>query len=289
MAEVPSVRLSPRSQVARLYRLSQKTQVLEHAPEHGVTAAALKFEVRRFSVYDGRRKLMKPAARGAIADERSCAVRHRGHVRWRDSGGVAQAPGLAASQIVNQLRRAGIKVACPRPACDGGGRLPPSEGSARAARPMLRSGAFQSSLALGLRAAPHEPVDTFTLILIDDGKSLLSLEDFFPPAYPSSMRRHRRLLSNALGRRWLQQGALYIQRHRHAPRSHPRSLRDLNRGTRRVRLGARKKRKLVEHDIIQAIRRPPAISEVLRNRDPLPIPAATQTPTRSARCADPGH
>ena len=50
-----------RSRAAKLYTPSQKAQVLEHAAAHGVTAAALKFEISRFSIYDWRRKLTKAA------------------------------------------------------------------------------------------------------------------------------------------------------------------------------------------------------------------------------------
>jgi putative transposase len=100
------------SRVAKLYTPSQKAQVLEHAAAHGVTAAAEKFEISRFSIYDWQRKLTKaaqgegpsPTSGPAPADIE--AVRDREILaEWHKH------PGLGPSQIVNQLRRAGIKVA----------------------------------------------------------------------------------------------------------------------------------------------------------------------------------
>jgi len=101
-----------RSRVAKLYTPSQKAQVLEHAAAHGVTAAALRFEISRFSIYDWQRKLTKaaqgegPSPTSGPAPSEIEAVRD-GEIlaEWHKH------PGLGPSQIVNQLRRAGIKVA----------------------------------------------------------------------------------------------------------------------------------------------------------------------------------
>src|SRR6266851_4996175 len=48
--------------VARSYTPSEKAQALEHAAAHGVSAAADKFGISRFSIYDWQRKLKKAAA-----------------------------------------------------------------------------------------------------------------------------------------------------------------------------------------------------------------------------------
>jgi transposase-like protein len=56
LAVVPGAR---RARVARSYTPSQKAEVLEHAGAHGVTAAAEKFGISRFSIYDWQRKTAK--------------------------------------------------------------------------------------------------------------------------------------------------------------------------------------------------------------------------------------
>lgn len=102
--------LKPR--VAKSYTPSQKAEVLEHASAHGVTAASVKFGISRFSIYDWQRRLAK-AAKGEgpsptsgpapkdIEEQRDREVL----AEWRKH------PGLGPSQIRNQLRRAGVRVA----------------------------------------------------------------------------------------------------------------------------------------------------------------------------------
>ena len=103
---------TPQVRVARSYTPSQKAEALEYASAHGVAAAAEKFGMSRFSIYDWRRKLAKaakgegpsPTSGPAPADIE--AQRDREILaEWRKH------PGLGPSQIVNQLRRNGIKVA----------------------------------------------------------------------------------------------------------------------------------------------------------------------------------
>lgn len=62
-APTEKARRTSKPRVAKSYTPSQKAQVLEHASEHGVTAASAKFGISRFSIYDWQRKLAK-AARG---------------------------------------------------------------------------------------------------------------------------------------------------------------------------------------------------------------------------------
>jgi transposase-like protein len=59
--ELAVVPVARRARVARSYTPSQKAEVLEHAGAHGVTAAAEKFGISRFSIYDWRRKTAKAA------------------------------------------------------------------------------------------------------------------------------------------------------------------------------------------------------------------------------------
>jgi putative transposase len=110
-ARVPA-RSTPKARVARAYTPSQKAEVIEHASAHGVTAASEKFGISRFSIYDWQRKLSKaakgegpsPTSGPAPADVE--AQRDREILtEWRKH------PGLGPSQIVNQLRRSGVKVA----------------------------------------------------------------------------------------------------------------------------------------------------------------------------------
>ncbi|MFU8803576.1 MAG: transposase [Bradymonadaceae bacterium] len=93
--------------VARRYTPSEKARALEYAAEHGVSEASKTLGISRYSIYDWRRKL----ARGEVvttgpepADEEERRDREI-LAQWRKH------PGLGPSQIKNQLRREGIKVA----------------------------------------------------------------------------------------------------------------------------------------------------------------------------------
>lgn len=107
----PTVRRSLRSRVAKLYTPSQKAEALEHAAAHGVTAASEQFDISRFSIYDWQRKARKAAAGEGPAPTSGPAPQEIEAQRdneildeWHKH------PGLGPSQIVNQLRRGGIKV-----------------------------------------------------------------------------------------------------------------------------------------------------------------------------------
>ncbi|GMV20021.1 MAG: hypothetical protein AMXMBFR56_82450 [Polyangiaceae bacterium] len=106
------VRRAPRARVAKSYTPSQKAEVLEHAGAHGVTAAAGQFGISRFSIYDWRRKTAKaakgegPSPTSGPAPQEVEAQRDREILaEWRKH------PGLGPSQVVNQLRRGGVRVA----------------------------------------------------------------------------------------------------------------------------------------------------------------------------------
>ena len=94
-----------------MYTPSQKAEILEHAATHGVTEAAKKFGVSRFSIYDWQRKVAKAAAGEGPSPTSGPAPKEIEAQRDGDPRRVAQAPGLGPSQIRNQLRRGGIKVA----------------------------------------------------------------------------------------------------------------------------------------------------------------------------------
>lgn len=101
----------PSRRVVKRYTPSQKAEMLEYASEQGVTAAATKFEVSRFSIYTWQKKLER-AAQGEGESPTSGpdpseveAQRDREILdEWQ------RHPGLGPSQIRNQLRRKSIKV-----------------------------------------------------------------------------------------------------------------------------------------------------------------------------------
>lgn len=106
------VKRTPRSRVAKLYTPSQKALVLEDAAKHGVTAAAKKHGISRFSIYDWQRKLTKAAAGEGPSPTSGPAPKDIEQQRdaeileeWKTH------PGLGPSQIRNQLRRKNVKVA----------------------------------------------------------------------------------------------------------------------------------------------------------------------------------
>lgn len=155
---------------ARRYTPSEKAQVLEHAAEHGVSAAHGKFGVSRFTIYEWRRKVAK-AARGEGPSPTSGpspseieAQRDREILaEWRKHAG------LGPSQVRNQLRRRGIKVSVAtvrRVMEDAGYRPPkvkrdPHDERYESLRPNHR-------WHLDFVHRHIHRASTFTLILIDD-------------------------------------------------------------------------------------------------------------------------
>ncbi len=159
-----------KARVAKSYTPSQKAEVLEHADAHGVTAASEKFGISRFSIYDWRRKLAKaakgegPSPTSGPAPKDIEAQRDRELLdEWHKH------PGLGPSQIVNQLRRRGIKVAvhtARRVMEDAGYRPPkvkrePHDQRYEAVRP-------NHLWHLDFVHRHINRTSTFTLILIDD-------------------------------------------------------------------------------------------------------------------------
>jgi transposase InsO family protein len=102
---------SKRSRVAKSYTPTQKAQVLEHAAEHGVSVAAEKFKVSRFSIYGWQRKVAKAAKGEGDSPTSGAAPKDIEAQRDREIlGEWSKHPGLGPSQIRNQLRRASVKV-----------------------------------------------------------------------------------------------------------------------------------------------------------------------------------
>ncbi len=96
----------------RRYTPSEKGKILEHAHVHGATATAKEFGVSRYSVYEWRRQQRRAAegkgpsptsgpAPTSVKEQRDREIL----TEWRKH------PGLGPSQIRNQLRRRGVKVA----------------------------------------------------------------------------------------------------------------------------------------------------------------------------------
>ena len=156
--------------VSKRYTPSQKASVLEDAARIGVSAAAKKHDVSRFSIYEWRRRV-KDAAQGEgpsptsgpspseIEEKRDREIL----TEWKKH------PGLGPSQIRNQLRRAGVRVSVHtvrRVMEDAGYRPPkvkrePHDNRFEAVRP-------NHMWHLDFVHRHINRASTFTLILIDD-------------------------------------------------------------------------------------------------------------------------
>lgn len=96
---------------ARRYTPSQKAEAVEHAAAHGVSAASEKLGISRFSIYGWMRQVAQ-AAKGEGSSPTSGPAPAEIEAQ-RDREILAEwhkHPGLGPSQIVNQLRRGGVKV-----------------------------------------------------------------------------------------------------------------------------------------------------------------------------------
>jgi len=104
-------RRARRSRVAKSYTPSQKAVILEDASKDGVTAAASKHDVSRFSIYEWQRKVQKaavgegPSPTSGPSPVEIEATRDKEVLdEWHKH------PGLGPSQIVNQLASALTKT-----------------------------------------------------------------------------------------------------------------------------------------------------------------------------------
>ena len=158
------------TRVAKIYTPSQKAEILEDAATDGVTAAAKKYEVSRFSIYDWQRKVAKAAvgegpsptsgpAPKDIEAQRDAEILDE----WKTH------PGLGPSQIVNQLRRRNVHVSVhtARRVMEDAGYRPPKVEREKHDR---RYEAVRPNHLWHLDFVQRYigKASTFTLILIDD-------------------------------------------------------------------------------------------------------------------------
>ncbi|MBN1609121.1 MAG: transposase [Polyangiaceae bacterium] len=103
---------SSNGRVARVYAPTQRARALELAAKVGVVKAAQRLGMSRFSVWDWKRKVKKASA--GQGDSPTAGASSLEIEAQRDQEILAEwhrQPGLGPSQITNQLRRKGVKVA----------------------------------------------------------------------------------------------------------------------------------------------------------------------------------
>jgi len=169
-AAAPPAKRVSRSQVAKVYTPSQKAEAIEYAAAHGVTAASEKFAISRFSIYDWQRQVKRAAAGQGPSPTTGPAPKDIEATRDREIlEEWKQHPGLGPSQVVNQLRRKGIKTAVhtARRVMQDAGYRPPKVERDRHER---RYEAVRPNHLWHLDFVQRYigRVSTFTLILIDD-------------------------------------------------------------------------------------------------------------------------
>jgi putative transposase len=166
---VPPTR-TPSSRVAKAYTPSQKAVVLEDAAKDGVTTASKKHGISRFSIYDWQRRVKKAAAGQGPSPTSGPAPKDIEQQRDTEILGEYKThPGLGPSQIVNQLRRKGVKVSVhtARRVMQDAGYRPPKVERQKHER---RYDAVRPNHLWHLDFVQRYigKVSTFTLILIDD-------------------------------------------------------------------------------------------------------------------------
>lgn len=111
VAEAKPSRRTLRSRVAKIYTPSQKAVILEDAGTDGVTAAADKHDVSRFSIYAWQRQVTKAAAGEGPSPTSGPSPKEIEDTRDAEILGEWKThPGLGPSQIVNQLARRNVRV-----------------------------------------------------------------------------------------------------------------------------------------------------------------------------------
>jgi putative transposase len=161
---------SGNSRVARVYTPSQRAEALELAAEVGVVKAAEQLGMSRFSVWDGKRKVKKASV--GQGDSPTAGASSSEIEAQRDQEILAEwhrQPGLGPSQIRNQLRRKGVKVAVHtvrRVMEEDGYRPPKVQRTAHDQR--YESVRPNHRWHLDFVQRHINRTNTFTLILIDD-------------------------------------------------------------------------------------------------------------------------
>lgn len=158
------------SRVAKQYTPSHRAQILEYAAGHGVTAAAVKYGVSRYSVYNWRRKVARAAA--GEGDSPTSGPDPRDIEAQRDHEILQlwqRHPGLGPSQIKNQLRRRGIKVSTNtvRRVMEDAGYRPPKR-KTREHEQRFEAVRPNHQWHLDFVQRYIHRASTFTLILLDD-------------------------------------------------------------------------------------------------------------------------
>lgn len=159
-----------RRKIAKQYTPSQRAEILEYASEHGVTAAQEKFGVSRYSVYEWRRRAAL-AAEGegpsptSGPDPAEIETQRDREIldEWRRN------PGLGPSQVRNQLRRKGVRVAVGtvRKVMEAAGYRPPKV-SRRGHEERFEAVRPNQLWHLDFLQRYVNRTSTFTLILLDD-------------------------------------------------------------------------------------------------------------------------
>jgi putative transposase len=201
-AAVP-VRRTLKTRVAKLYTPSQKATVLEDAAKDGVTAAAEKHGVSRFSIYGWQHKVARAAAgEGASPTSGPAPTEIEAQRDKEILDEWHRHPGLGPSQIRNQLRRKSVKVSVNtvrRVMEDAGYRPPkverkPHDQRYEATRP-------NHLWHLDFVQRNIHKANTFTLILIDDFSRYVvghgvddgaERADFVIAAFEEAVTRHGR-------------------------------------------------------------------------------------------------
>jgi len=170
VAPAPKTPRSLRSRVAKIYSPSQRAVILEDSAALGVTKAAEKHGVSRFSIYEWHRKVDKAAigegpsptsgpSPQAIEEKRDAEILDI----WKTH------PGLGPSQITNQLARNNVRVSVHtvRKVMEEAGYRPPKIERQKHDR---RYEAVRPNHLWHLDFVQRfiGKVSTFTLILIDD-------------------------------------------------------------------------------------------------------------------------
>lgn len=104
--------LSGEKRVARFYTPSERARALELAAKEGVTAAAKRLGISRFSIHDWRRRTRLQAS-GKCTDGPITADQDEDQAGLRDRRILTEwraHPGLGPSQVRNRLRRQGLRV-----------------------------------------------------------------------------------------------------------------------------------------------------------------------------------
>jgi transposase InsO family protein len=197
------VRRTLKTRVAKVYTPSQKAVVLEDAAKDGVTAAAEKHGVSRFSIYGWQRRVVRAAAGDGASPTSGPAPAEIEAQRDKEIlDEWHRHPGLGPSQIRNQLRRKSIKVSvntARRVMEDAGYRPPkverkPHDQRYEATRP-------NHLWHLDFVQRNIHKANTFTLILIDDFSRYVvghgvddgaERADFVIAAFEEAVTRHGR-------------------------------------------------------------------------------------------------